>query len=135
MGCYGIGVDRVLASIIECFHDEKGIIWPVSTAPYEVAIVPIKYSGKMKEAADKLYAELSAKGIDVLLDDRDERPGVKFNDMDLIGFPVRVTIGEKNLPDVEIKLRSSDDVEKIPLENSAEKICQIIQNEFKKLQA
>jgi prolyl-tRNA synthetase len=89
----------------------------------------------MKEAADKLYAELSAKGIDVLLDDRDERPGVKFNDMDLIGFPVRVTIGEKNLPDVEIKLRSSDDVEKIPLENSAEKICQIIQNEFKKLQA
>ena len=80
MGCYGIGVDRVLASIIEAFHDDRGIIWPMSTAPYQVAIVPIKYSGAMKEAADKIYDELLKAGVEVLLDDRDERPGVKFNE-------------------------------------------------------
>ena len=98
MGCYGIGVDRTLASIIEGNNDEDGIIWPMTVAPFQVVIVPVKYDGQMKEVADKLYDELIQSGIDVLLDDRNERPGVKFKDMDLIGIPVRVVVGEKNLP-------------------------------------
>lgn len=133
MGCYGIGVDRVLASIIESFHDDRGIVWPMSTAPYQVAIVPIKYSGAMKEAADKIYDELLKAGVEVLLDDRDERPGVKFNDMDLIGFPVRITVGDKNLPNVEIKMRTSEQAELVPLENAAAKASEIVKAEFDKL--
>ena len=105
----------------------------MSTAPYQVAIVPIKYSGAMKEAADKIYDELLKAGVEVLLDDRDERPGVKFNDMDLIGFPVRITVGDKNLPNVEIKMRSSEQAELVPLENAAAKASEIVKTEFNKL--
>ncbi len=133
MGCYGIGVDRVLASIIEAHHDDKGIIWPVSVAPMTVCIVPIKYKDAMKDAADKLYDELLAAGVEVLLDDRDERPGVKFNDADLIGFPVRVTVGDKNLPKVEIKLRRQDEAELVPLENAAARIQELIKAEYEAL--
>ena len=135
MGCYGIGVDRVLASIIESFHDEHGIIWPMSVAPYQVAIVPIKYKDSMKEAADRLYDELSKLGIEVLLDDRDERPGVKFNDMDLMGYPVRVTIGDKNLPNVEVKLRNQSDAQLVPLEEAAAKIAQTVKAALDELNA
>mgnify|MGYP000010135296 FL=1 len=135
MGCYGIGVDRVLASIIESFHDEHGIIWPMSVAPYQVAIVPIKYKDSMKEAADRLYDELSKLGIEVLLDDRDERPGVKFNDMDLMGYPVRVTIGDKNLPNVEVKLRNQSDAQLVPLEEAAVKIAQTVKAALDELNA
>ena len=103
MGCYGIGVDRSLASIIEEHHDENGIIWPMNIAPYQVVIVPIKYAGELKTISDTLYEDLQKEGIEVLLDDRDERPGVKFKDMDLIGIPIRVLVGEKNLPNLEIK--------------------------------
>ena len=126
MGCYGIGVDRVLASIIECFHDDKGIQWPMSVAPFQVAVVPIKYAGAMKEAADKIYAELTEAGIEVLLDDRDERPGVKFNDMDLMGFPVRITVGDKNLPNVEVKMRNQSDAELVPLEEASSKVAAMV---------
>lgn len=133
MGCYGIGVDRVLASIIESFHDDKGILWPMTTAPFQVAIVPIKYDGQMKEAADRLYEELTNAGIEVLLDDRAERPGVKFNDMDLIGFPVRITVGDKNLPNVEVKLRSEQDAQLIPLENASAKVAEIVKAELDRL--
>ena len=126
MGCYGIGLDRTLASIIEAYHDDNGIIWPMSVAPFHVAIVPVKYEGKMKEAADSLYSQLTDAGIEVLLDDRNERPGVKFMDADLIGYPVRVVIGEKNLPNVEVKLRNEKDAELIPLENASEKIAKIV---------
>jgi len=108
MGSYGIGLDRTLASIIEEHHDDSGIIWPITIAPYHVCIIPIKYDGAVKEAADKLTLELEEAGIEVLVDDRDERPGVKFNDADLIGIPYRVVIGDKNLAQghVEIKRRS-----------------------------
>ena len=126
MGCYGIGLDRTLASIIEAYHDENGIIWPMSVAPFHVAIVPVKYEGKMKDAADSLYSQLTDAGIEVLLDDRNERPGVKFMDADLIGYPVRVVVGEKNLPNVEVKLRNEKDAELIPLENASEKIAKIV---------
>ncbi len=126
MGCYGIGVDRVLASIIETNHDDFGIQWPMSVAPFQVAIVPIKYKDSMKEAADKLYQELTEAGVEVLLDDRDERPGVKFNDMDLIGFPIRITVGDKNLPNIEVKLRTNKDSELIPLEGASQKIAEMV---------
>ncbi len=126
MGCFGIGVDRVLASIIETYHDDKGILWPMSVAPYQVAIVPIKYKDQMKEVADKLYEELTAMGIEVLLDDRDERPGVKFNDMDLIGFPIRITVGDKNLPNVEVKVRSAENPELIAADTAASKVADMV---------
>jgi prolyl-tRNA synthetase len=109
MGCYGIGVDRALASVIEEHHDEDGIVWPITVAPYQVIIVPVKYEGAVKAAADKLARDLERAGVEVLLDDRDERPGVKFKDADLTGIPYRVVIGDKNLagetPKVEIKRR------------------------------
>jgi len=133
MGCYGIGVDRVLASIIENYHDDKGIQWPMSVAPYQVAIVPIKYKDAMKDAADKLYEELTTAGVEVLLDDRDERPGVKFNDMDLIGFPIRITVGDKNLPNVEIKLRTSETSELIPLEEAGKKVSEMVKSAMSEL--
>ena len=135
MGCYGIGVDRTLASIIEAHHDDNGIMWTMSTAPFQVAVVPVMYKEKMKEVADKLYEELSAAGIDVLLDDRDERPGVKFKDADLIGYPVRIVVGDKNLPNVELKLRDSETPELIPVEQAAARIIQIVKEKLAELNA
>jgi prolyl-tRNA synthetase len=97
MGSYGIGVERIMTSAIELFHDADGIIWPMSIAPYKVIITPVNYKDDIKAAADKLYAELNAAGIDTLLDDRAERPGVKFKDADLIGIPFRIVIGLEKL--------------------------------------
>ena len=87
----------------------------------------------MKDAADRLYGELRAAGVEVLLDDRDERPGVKFNDMDLIGFPIRVTVGDKNLPNVEIKLRTADSPELVPLDEAAKKISAMVKSAMDEL--
>ncbi len=110
MGCYGIGVNRILAGAIEAAggNDDKGIIWPAAIAPFAVLITPIKWDGALRQAAEKLAGELEAAGLDVLIDDRDERPGVKFNDADLVGIPVRITIGEKALAEgaAEIKARN-----------------------------
>ncbi|MDR2632288.1 MAG: proline--tRNA ligase [Treponema sp.] len=109
MGTYGIGIDRTLASVIEEHHDEEGIIWPMAVAPYQVIIIPITYAGPVKALADTLAADLEQDRIEVLLDDRNERPGVKFKDADLLGIPYRVVVGEKNLnrdvPVVEVKRR------------------------------
>jgi len=107
MGCYGIGVSRIVAAVIEQSHDENGIIWPKNLAPFQVIILPIDYNDKkIKETADRIYKELIDSGIEVLLDNRDERPGVKFKDADLIGIPVRITVSQRYLPDmVEIKHR------------------------------
>ena len=135
MGCYGIGVDRTLASIIEGHNDEKGIMWTMSTAPFQVAIVPIMYKDKMKEVADSLYEELKSKGVDVLLDDRNERPGVKFADADLIGYPIRIVVGDKNLPNVELKLRTAENPELIPATQAAQKAADIVKQELDKLNA
>ena len=105
MGCYGIGVSRIVAGLAETSHDEHGIIWPVALAPYEVCVCPVKASDPAAmEAAEKISAGLEAAGVDVILDDRDERPGVKFKDADLIGFPVRVTIG-KGLANGEVEVK------------------------------
>ncbi len=135
MGCYGIGVDRTLASIIEERHDDNGIIWPMTVAPFQVVVVPIKYEGAMKEAADKIYEGLLAAGVDVLLDDRAERPGVKFKDFDLIGIPLRIVVGDKNLPNVEMKLRSESDAQLVPADQAAAKAAEIVKAELAKLNA
>ena len=112
MGCYGIGVTRVVAAAIEQNHDDRGIIWPEAIAPYQVCIVPMQMhkSPRVKAAAEKLYTDLLSKGIEVLLDDRAERPGVMFSDMDLIGIPHRVVIGERGLDkgQIEYKYRKDD---------------------------
>lgn len=130
MGCYGIGVDRTLASIIEGHHDDKGIKWPMTIAPYQVSIVPIQYKDKMKEVADKLYEDLTKAGVEVLLDDRNERPGVKFADSELLGFPVRIIVGDKNLPNVEISIRKDDSKQLIPCEDALEFVTKYVKDEL-----
>jgi prolyl-tRNA synthetase len=110
MGCYGIGVTRTLQAVIEQGNDKDGVIWPLSIAPYTVCITPLAVApeGEVMKLAEKFYAELTARGVDVILDDRDERPGVKFKDSELVGFPIRIGIGEKSLAkgEVEIKPRN-----------------------------
>ncbi len=135
MGSYGIGVDRTLASIIEGNYDDKGIIWPMTVAPYQVSIVPIQYKGQMQEVADKLYDELTKAGVEVFLDDRNERPGVKFADSELIGFPVRIVVGDKNLPNVEVKIRSAENAELVPATEAAKKVADFVKAELDKLNA
>ncbi|HLD13487.1 MAG TPA: proline--tRNA ligase [Burkholderiales bacterium] len=119
MGCYGIGVSRVVAAAIEQNHDANGIIWPDAIAPFHVALVPIGYhkSAAVREAVDKLYADLTSAGLDVLLDDRDERPGVMFADLDLVGTPHRVVLGDKGLAKsmAEYKGRRDKTPREIPL--------------------
>jgi prolyl-tRNA synthetase len=132
MGSYGIGVDRALASVIEEHHDEAGIIWPVSVAPYHVIIVPIKYEGEVKTAADRLADELEKAGVEVLLDDRNERPGVKFNDADLTGIPWRVVVGDKGLAQgqVEIKRRGEKESRMAELAAAAKELAEAINKEL-----
>jgi prolyl-tRNA synthetase len=124
MGCYGIGIGRILISAIENSHDDKGIIWPAAIAPYSVVITPIRYEGEVKDAADKLYAQLNAAGIDAILDDRDARPGFKFADADLVGFPVRINIGDRGLKEgkVELKKRTAAEAEMVALENCVQAV-------------
>ena len=117
-----------MAAIVEQCHDDNGIIWPVTVAPYHVVITIVKTADEAQSAlADKLEAELSAKGIEVLVDDRDERPGVKFKDADLIGIPVRITVGKKAGDGlVEYKLRAGGDVEELTAEAAVEKATDYI---------
>jgi prolyl-tRNA synthetase len=129
MGCYGIGISRLVAAAIEQNHDANGIIWPLSIAPFHVLLLPINYKDQaMQDASDKLYEELQKRGIEVLLDDRDERPGVKFKDGDLIGIPLRVTIGTKGLAKgcVELRRRRDGKTEEVPLGDAAQKIHDMV---------
>jgi prolyl-tRNA synthetase len=124
MGCYGIGVSRLVAAAVEQHNDANGINWPMSIAPYQVHIVQMGESEGVVAAVNQLEQQLTALGVEVLIDDRDERPGVKFKDADLIGIPLRVTVGEKALAQgkVEFKPRSEADpkkVELLPLEQAA----------------
>lgn len=111
MGCYGIGVSRCLSAILEQNNDENGMIWPVAVAPYQAIVVPVNYKDPIQsKIADEIYESLQKQGVEVLLDDRDERPGVKFKDADLIGIPVRITVGKKAVDGlVEYKLRTGSD--------------------------
>ncbi len=108
MGCYGIGVTRTLQAVIEQCNDKDGIIWPLSVAPYRVCITPLAVAPESEpmKLAERIYAELAARGVDVILDDRDERPGVKFKDSELVGFPIRIGIGEKSLAKGEVEIKS-----------------------------
>jgi prolyl-tRNA synthetase len=123
MGCYGIGVSRIVAAAIEQNHDEHGICWPAPLAPFQVALLPMnaKKSHRVREAADTLYAQLTAAGIEVLYDDRNLRPGVMFNDMELIGIPFRVVVGERGLDKgmLEFRERTAEANEEIPLDGAA----------------
>lgn len=130
MGCYGIGVTRTVAASIEQNHDADGIIWPVAIAPYEVVIVPANNkSEEVMTAAQKLYDSMEDSRDEVVLDDRNERAGIKFKDADLIGYPVRVTIGKKwqQSGSVEIKIRRSGEVVEVPLEEAKDKVLEILQ--------
>ena len=109
MGCYGIGVGRIVAGAIETSHDDDGIVWPASIAPYSVHITPIKYEGELCKTCHDLAAKLEAAGLDVLIDDRDERPGPKFKDADLLGCPIRLTVGDKALAQDAVEFKRRDD--------------------------
>ncbi|GAB6875747.1 proline--tRNA ligase [Thermaerobacter litoralis] len=126
MGCYGIGVTRTVAAVIEQHHDEKGIIWPMSVAPYHVVVTPVNYAEPdQRQAAERVYGELLEAGVEAVLDDRDERPGVKFNDADLIGFPLRVTVGPRGLAEgkVEVVERASGAAEPVPVDQAAAEVA------------
>jgi len=127
MGCYGIGVTRTLQAIIEQGNDKDGVIWPLSVAPYQVCLTPLSVApdSQPMQLAEKYYAELTARGVDVILDDRDERPGVKFKDSELVGFPLRIGLGEKSLAkgEVEIKPRNGP-VQFVKIEAAIETVTQ-----------
>ena len=134
MGCYGIGVGRLAACVMEAHHDDKGPIWPVTIAPWQVHICCMRVDDEQcRKEADRIYEELKAAGIEVIYDDRDVRAGIKFNDMDLIGIPVRVVVGEKNLPNVEVKVRSQAESTLVPSENASNEIEKIVSSELKVL--
>jgi prolyl-tRNA synthetase len=129
MGCYGIGINRILASAIELGNDDNGIIWQISIAPFEVLITCVNQDDeKVAQVAENIYKQLLDTGVDVLLDDRPLRGGVKFKDADLIGIPVRVTVGRKSVADgnVEIKLRSESQSQKVDVEKATDKIIQLV---------
>jgi prolyl-tRNA synthetase len=132
MGCYGIGVTRTLQAVIEQSHDANGIIWPIGVAPYTVCITPLNppaagAENRVLACAEELYAGLAARGVDVILDDRDERPGVKFKDSELVGFPIRIGIGEKSLAkgEVEVKPRAAA-LLPVKREHALDKVMELI---------
>ncbi|MFC2065529.1 proline--tRNA ligase [Chloroflexota bacterium] len=130
MGCYGIGLGRLLAAAIEQNHDNKGIIWPLPVAPYHIYLCPLHREGSnVEEAAGNLYAQLEAEGLEVLFDDRKESPGVKFNDADLLGIPIRLTLSPRTLEknSVELKWRSQKESELVPLEGIAARLKGLVE--------
>jgi prolyl-tRNA synthetase len=125
MGCYGIGINRIMAAAIEAGNDEDGIIWPLSLAPYQVSLIPLQVNkAEVMNLTRKLEQGLEAAGVDVLTDDRDQRPGVKFKDVDLIGVPLRVVIGERGLKEgsIEVKWRHEPTTRNLPLATAVEAI-------------
>ncbi|MEX1095791.1 MAG: proline--tRNA ligase [Planctomycetales bacterium] len=129
MGCYGIGVNRIIAAAAETSHDENGLIWPLAIAPYEVLLIPLNVTdAEVMATANRYYDELRAAGVDVLFDDRDARPGFKFKDADLIGIPLRVVIGGRGLQEgqVEIKWRTAAEPEKAPVEAGVRRVVEML---------
>ncbi len=136
MGCYGIGVTRTLQAVIEQSNDKDGIVWPLSVAPFKVCITPLSVAagGPVMTLAEKIYAELTAKGVDVIIDDRDERPGVKFKDSELIGFPIRLGIGEKSLAKGEVELKPRGGaLQAVKAEEAVAKILELVESGMKGL--
>jgi len=137
MGCYGIGVGRTVAACIEQHHDQDGIIFPMSMAPFQVYLLPINLDDpKIRETSEGLYRAFSESGIEVLYDDREERPGVKFKDADLLGIPIRVTIGEKSLKEgkVEFRIRKTKETLLVNLNEALERAKELIERELKSLE-
>jgi prolyl-tRNA synthetase len=132
MGCYGIGVTRTLQAVIEQGNDKDGIVWPLSVAPYTICITPLSVApeSEVMKLAEKIYTELTARGVDVILDNRDERPGVKFKDADLVGFPIRIVLGEKPLAkgEVEIKLRGGA-LQLLKIEDTVQAVLKLVEAE------
>ena len=135
MGCYGIGINRILASAVELGNDKDGMILPISISPWEVIIVGAGATDEITAATEKVYEELTAQGVEVLLDDRDVRGGVKFKDADLLGIPVRITVGKRSLADgqVEVKLRSESEAKRIDLDKAADETALIVNSLKEKL--
>jgi len=131
MGCYGIGITRTVAAVIEQHHDENGIIWPMSVAPYHVIITVMKPDDEVQaEVAEKIYADLQKAGAEVLLDDRKERPGVKFKDADLLGIPIRITVGRGAADGiVEYKMRRDADKVELGVEEAITKAITTVNEE------
>ncbi|WP_434511647.1 proline--tRNA ligase [Desulfitobacterium sp. AusDCA] len=134
MGCYGVGVSRTIAAAIEQNNDKDGIIWPIPIAPFHVILVPVSMKDtQVAETADKLYEEMRKAGVEVIIDDRDERPGVKFKDADLVGYPLRVTVGSKTLAEgkVELRFRKSGEMELVKVEELTARVKEIITEALK----
>ena len=133
MGCYGIGSGRLMASVIESNNDENGIVWPMTIAPYQLYLVSLatRRTPEVTETAEKIYAQLHDAGIEVLFDDRDERAGVKFNDADLLGIPVRLTIGARGVKNgvAELKLRRGDEIQEVPLDDILNQVRAVVDSE------
>ena len=128
MGCYGIGISRTAAAAVEAHHDDWGIKWPLAIAPYHVTIVPVSTKDELQmSVANKLYEELLANGVEAVIDDRDERPGVKFKDADLIGFPFRITVG-KTIVDGNVEFVTRETGEKVPMkpEEAVQKVIEAV---------
>ncbi len=129
MGCYGLGIGRTVAAAIEQNHDKDGIIWPRPLAPFEVLLTAVNpEDAEVRRVAEELYGQLLEKGAEVLFDDRDERPGVKFKDADLIGIPVRLTVGAKSLAGgkVEVSLRRDREKHLVPPAEAAAKVLELL---------
>jgi len=132
MGCYGIGISRIAAAAIEQNHDQNGIIWPRAIAPFEVVICPMGWhkSETVRNTATQLYQDLQAQGVEVILDDRDTRPGIMFADWELIGVPLRITIGDRGLKDgiVEVQARRHEAADKVPVADALDHALKQLQS-------
>jgi prolyl-tRNA synthetase len=138
MGCYGIGINRIMASAIELYNDENGIIWPITIAPFEAIITPVNQDDpQVVRVAQEIYSKLQEAGIEVLLDDRDLRGGIKFKDADLIGIPIRITVGKKSVVEgnVEVKLRAEAQSEKVAIEKAPSKVIELVKQLKEKIMA
>jgi prolyl-tRNA synthetase len=139
MGSYGIGSERLMAVVIELHHDDNGIQWPITIAPYQVMLVSLatEKTPEVSDAAERIYADLQAAGIEVLYDDRDERAGVKFNDADLLGIPIRLTVGGKGLKNgiVEMKLRRNGETGELPLATIVQEVQALVAAEIARIQS
>ena len=138
MGCYGIGSGRLMASVIEKSNDENGIVWPITVAPYQVYLVSLatRRTPEVTEVAERIYAQLQEAGIELLYDDRDERAGVKFNDADLLGIPIRLTVGARGIKNgiAELKLRGSDESQTVPLDDIVNQVRAVVEAETARIQ-
>ncbi|MBW3543811.1 MAG: proline--tRNA ligase, partial [Planctomycetes bacterium] len=129
MGCYGIGVNRIIAGLAETSHDENGLIWPLAIAPYSVLVIPLNMDdADVLATAQRFYNELTAAGVDCLYDDREARPGFKFKDADLVGIPLRIVVGARGLAEgqVEVKWRTEASPQKVALDDAVRKVQELL---------